>query len=204
MTRNEVEKLASKYGVESNQVEIILKQAGNNATEIAQYLKQAIPEYGELALDLALVLETEDLQTIKLNVLLDHLEGASIYEGIYTNEVFIEYVLQPRIAQERLQPYREFFQGSFTFDQQEMFLHNPREIKIWIDRHIIAVTDELEEDYPTPKAVFEAREGCLLARQILFAAMARSFGIAARLLPVEGRLEYLHEDEWRLVELNFC
>lgn len=201
LKKSDGQQIADGLGLEPEKVWSVLERARGNSREIAAFLEEAVPEFGSMALELANVLSPKDLTDTTKDALQDHLKGALLYEGIYPDENFIQHVLQPRVSLEVLRPYREFFQEEFTLSQQEAFLQNPLEIKTWINRHVATIPDGLVRGWPTPRGVYELRVGNFLAKQILFVAMARSFGIAAQISTVDGRAMYLHEEEW--VEVSF-
>ncbi|HKM43373.1 MAG TPA: transglutaminase-like domain-containing protein, partial [Limnochordia bacterium] len=188
--------LAVDLDIDSEKVWTLLEKARGNSHEIASYLKQAVPEYGKLALDLVDVLAAKDLVDTRSAILIDHLEGAYLYEELYPPEDFIQYMLQPRAAYESLGAYREFFQGRFTLDEQEILRHNPPVLKAWIDEYIAHVDEGTIRSWPTPKGVYMLRAGDALAKKILFVAMARSFGTPARISPIDDRLQYMDEERW--------
>lgn len=199
--QEEAEQLAQELQVDLEKVWSVLEKARGNSHEIARFLREAIPEHGPLALELLVALSAKDLTDTTGDILEDHLAGSLIYEGLYLDNDFVNYVLQPRVSLEVLRPYREFFQGEFSLDRQDVFRHNPLELKRWIEQKITPVADGLVRGWPTPRGTYELKAGHTLAKQILFVAMARSFGIPARLSPVDGKTQYLHEENW--VEVNF-
>ncbi len=188
--------LAAELGIDAKRVWEVLQRARGNSSEIADYLKKAVPQYGQLALELADVLSAKDLSDTTREILLDHLEGAYLYEELYPPDDFLQYMLQPRVAYESLGAYREFFQAQFTLDEQEILRHNPPVLKAWIDKYITHVEDGSVPAWPTPKGVYTLRAGDALAKKILFVALARSFGTPARISPIDGRLQYMDEDRW--------
>lgn len=194
-------RLGATLGLDGNKIWEVLERSRGNSGEIISFLEAGVSEYGELALDFLLSLAPKDLCDTKANVLIDHLANASIFEGLYSQTDFIEYIMQPRISWEPLRAYRHFFQTEFTLDRQDGFRHNPLELKAWIQRNIRQVPHEMVRGWPTPQGVYELKAGSELAQEILFVAMARSFGIPARLVPIDGRCQYLHEEHW--ISLDF-
>ena len=193
---------AKELGVDPEKVWTVLEKARGNSHAILDYLKQAVPEFGPMALELVGGLSAKDLTDTTTEILLDHLQGTLPYEELYPQEEFVNYILQPRITHEQLRGYRAFFQQHFTLDAQEICRHNPPLLKAWIDENITDVADGSVGGWPSPQGVYELGVGNDLARQILFVAMARSFGIPARLSPVDGELQYLHEETWTPLDLQ--
>ena len=189
VSQEQAEKLASELALDPSTVWSVLERARGNSHELVDFLRRAVPEFGFLALELASILGAKDLTDTTSTILLDHLQGALPYAESYTKGQFRQFVLQPRIALEVLRPYRRFFQGEFSQAQQEAFRRDPEMLRAWIEEQITPVDDGRVRGWPTPRGVYELRAGDVLAKQILFVAMARSFGVAARLSPIDGTLE---------------
>lgn len=200
VSRQQAQELASELGIDFDSVWSILEKARGNSPEIIEYLKTAVPEYDAMALELLRVLSAKDLTDTTKEILLDHLDGALPYEELYLPEDFINFILQPRVANEALGAYRGFFQQIFTLDSQEICRHNPILLKLWIDENIKHLETGSLPSWPNPQGTFELRAGHGIAKQILFVAMARSFGVPAQLSPIDGSAQYLHEDTWVRVD----
>ena len=194
--------IAFELGVDPERVWAVLEKARGNGGEITEFLRTAVPEHGPIALELAGVLSAKDLADTTGEILGDHLEGSLVYEELYPADVFIRYVLQPRVSLETLRPYRAFFQSEFTFNEQEDFMFDPQELKKWIDKHIIQIEDGSLRGWPSPKGIYELKAGSALGKHILFVAMARSFGIPARLSPIDGQVQYYYGEAWVEVDLQ--
>lgn len=199
--KEEAIKLGENLGLDKDMVWSVLEKSRGNSGEIIRFLEEVADEYGELALKFLLALAPKDLLDITSEILLDHLTNSFIYEGLYHDDDFINFILQPRISHEPLRAYREFFQGEFSLDRQDGFRHNPLELKKWIQQNIRHVSHDQVRGWPTPRGIYGLRVGSELSQKILFVAMARSFGIPARILTREGQCQYLHEDTW--ITLSF-
>lgn len=196
VSREKAGLLAIRLGVDPEKSCAVLERARGNSHALYEYLAQAVPEFGPMALELAHVLPAKDLIDTNADTLLDHLEGALPYEKFYPQEQFIKYVLQPRVSCESLRGYRTFFQREFSLEEQEAFRNNPLKLKAWIDAHIKTAEDGAVRGWPSPKGTYELGAGNQLAKQILFVAMARSFGAAARLSPIDGKVRSLSQGSW--------
>lgn len=200
VSQAESELLAARLGVEPQKVWAVLENARGNSHAIFAYLEQAVPEYGPLALELAHILAAKDLTDTTGEILLDHLTGALPFEKLYPREEFFKYVLQPRVSHEILRGYRQFFQEQFSQKEQETFRTEPLKLKEWIEANIKTAENGAVRGWPSPQGIFELGVGNQLAKEILFVAMARSFGAAARLSPVDGKVQYLVGDKWVQVD----
>lgn len=192
----EAAELATELGIDQTRTVAVLKKARGNSRAIAVFLQKADPRYRVDALELLAVLAAKDLTDTNGSILNDHLEGSLQYKGRYGAQDFRAYVLQPRISLEVLRPFRKFFQGQFTAKEQAQFRADPALIRTWIGKNIAPVEDASVIGWPTPQGIYELQAGDLTARQILFVALARSFGIAARLSPVDGKAQYLMGGSW--------
>ncbi len=193
---NEAAHVAAELGLDNDQTASILLQARGNGHAIAAFLRKVEPRLRFQALQLLTALTVKDLTDVNEKTLHDHLQGSLPYQGRYPAADFCAYVLQPRVSLEVLRPFRKFFQSRFTAKQQARFRANPAEIKAWMDKNITPLPEKRSNGWPTPRGVYELRAGDLIARKILFVALARSFGIAARLLMVDGKAQYLMGGAW--------
>lgn len=188
--------LGAKLQIDSDKTAAVLERARGNGPALAAFLQKADPRCRAAALDLLTVLAAKDLTDINAHTLHDHLSGSLPYQGRYSAADFRAYVLQPRISLEVLRPYRKFFRSRFTAKQRARFRADPAAIKVWIDKNINSVPQNGQNGWPTPRGVFELRAGDVTARRILFVALARSCGIAARLSAVDGTAQYLLQGIW--------
>ena len=100
-------------------------------------------------------------------------------------------MLNPRIEDELLRPYRKEILSYFTKDQIADFRENP--VKIWdyIKGHITAYPDnERETVMETPYECLVSGIGTNRSQKVLFVAIARTLGIPARLNPGSHVMEY--------------
>ena len=146
-------------------------------------------------------LSKKDLRDCKETVLEDHVTHVTAEEGRYPDEIFRKYVLCPRIQYEPLTKYRAFIQSLFTEEQKLAFQREVPLIWHYISMHI---EEKHEEEYgeliTTPAACLKLQAGSLLSKKILFVAIARSLGIAARLNPINEYIEYWKEGSFLAVE----
>ena len=158
------------------------------------------------------VLSEKDHTDCICSVLEEHLEAGKIYAkqyreqepdkrfaakpgtdaGAKTNwDLYIRFVLNPRIEDELLRPYRKEILSYFTKDQIADFRENP--VKIWnyIKGHITAYPDnERETVMETPYECLVSGIGTNRSQKVLFVAIARTLGIPARLNPGSHVMEY--------------
>ena len=94
---------------------------------------------------------------------------------------YINYVLNPRVEDELLRPYRKGILSFFTEEQKADFRTNPAEIWNYIQAHITAYPDnERETVMETPYECLVSGIGTQRSQKVLFVAIARTLGIPAR------------------------
>ncbi|NCC44960.1 MAG: hypothetical protein EOM18_15595 [Clostridia bacterium] len=96
--------------------------------------------------------------------------------------------------------YRKELRESFSEEDIERYQNDPRQIWKDIESNISTDPDEERASLITvPTAALKLRTASLMSKKILFAAIARSLGIAARLNPMDDSMEYWMEGEYHAV-----
>ena len=193
--------VARKVGAdEQSVVEIFRKSRGNHAC-IEQFLTEVSSEQMPMALALLNAVAEKDLRDVEIGVLRDHLRNtptARVEQSIHT-----AYVLNPRVSNEMLTPYKAFFQSVFSNRKRKQFAAQPQKWVEWCAGHLR--TDETwnpQSLCTSPEGVYAMRVSDAHSRNIFFVAGARSMGIPARIDEVTGKTQYLAENaKW--VDVNF-
>ena len=128
-------------------------------------------------------------------------EKSVAYTGVSGAEngynLYINYVLNPRVEDELLRPYRKGILSFFTEEQKAAFRTNPAEIWNYIQVHITAYPDnERETVMETPYECLVSGIGTERSKKVLFVAIARTLGIPARLNPDNKVMEYWVKDQF--------
>jgi transglutaminase-like putative cysteine protease len=132
------------------------------------------------AVKLLSLLSAKDLRDVRIGVLKDHL-----YESIDT----VPDVLNPRVANEELTAYKNFFFGRFYMDNIRMFRENPAKLREWVDDYVELDRREGMQRIPiSPRSVYWAKRADAYSRDIFYVACARGLGIPARLNEVTGEV----------------
>lgn len=143
------------------------------------------------------ILTEKDRTDCKAEVLEEHLQDAMRFQGQMSDNIFVPYVLNPRVDDEVLAPYRRAIRGRFSEAEQQEFRHTPEKIWEYIDENISSHPEnERTSVITTPAGCLKTGTGSGLSKKILFVAIARTFGIPARLNPVDGSMEYWNEGEF--------
>ena len=165
----------------------------------------------------------KDLRDTPADVLLDHLDNTpKIPENLYEIEktiskapselesLFYFFVMNPRIWNEYLTPYKKFFAKQIDASLAKAAQENPQALVEWVKQHITVRNDLNPQRIPMmPMGVWKARIADAHSRDIFFVAVARSLGIPARIEPVTGKVQYFcrgwfyvdfetnHRSHWR-------
>ncbi len=171
----------------------MLHLAGGNAGEIAAFYNEKSQELMPLAKELLKVLSEKDYKDVTANMLNKHFYGALGINAEH-DELFISYVMCPRIGYENLDDWRENIDKAFTAEQKEGFYMNPPSLMKYINEHY----REGEGRYydvltMTPADVINLGLSDEKGRSILFVAVMRTLGVPSRLNPCDGSAEYYRD-----------
>ena len=169
--------------------DILRKSRGNHAT-IVEFLSETPREEQELAFYLLSAISDKDLRDVSIDVLRDHLRNTArngAYDLVYRN-----YILNPRVSNEMLTPYKAFFRQQFDADKRQFFAGDPQRWVSWC-RENIKVDAEWNplSLCMSPQGVWNMRVADPHSRDIFFVAGARAIGIPARIDEVTGKTQYM-------------
>lgn len=170
--------------------ELLKKSRGNHAV-IKGFLQSVEGDKLTRALKLLSVISDKDLRDVEAAVLHDHLVNTLLLQSDAT---FYEYVLNPRVSNEKLTPYKAFFKESFTADERAAFAASPQDWVEWCRLNI--AIDGLwnpQQLCMSPQGVYAMRVCDAHSRNIFFVAGARSMGIPARIDVVTGKTQWLSQ-----------
>lgn len=188
------EELAGKYPEERE----ILRLAAGNFRQIYRFLERdKNPDRKSLLHSLS----EKDYRDLKAEVLETHLQEASQYRGEWEEkgkpEIYIRYILCPRIYLEELTSYREAIQKYFDAKEKEQFRNKPETIRTTVEE---IIRYDRKEDYSallsTPGGTLKSRFGNPVSREILCVAICRTLGIPARFHPVTQEAEIYREGDF--------
>jgi transglutaminase-like putative cysteine protease len=214
-TEEKAASLAAELSLDAETIKTLLLKSRGNGAEIEAFLRGVSAEQRPLAVALLETVSDKDLRDTPAATLFDHLhhtpsipaalhrqpssaDGLSVPE----TELFQRYVLNPRVANELLTPYKRFFAEQAPASLVDAAREDPQTLVDWVSRHI-AVRDELNpQRIPVmPAGVWKARIADARSRQIFFVALARSMGIPARIERVAGKVQY-YRNQWTDVDLD--
>lgn len=197
-TEEQAKELAAKLKIDEQKTIDFLIASRGNWKEIENFLCKVPSEKITVAMALLDIISAKDLRDTPASVLADHLNNADIID----DKEFIPYVLNPRVANEFLSPYRSYFQANMDKDIINQAKDNPQVLVDWLRKNI-KVNDAMNpQRIPiTPIGVFKARVADEASRSIFFVSLARSLGIPARIEKVARKVQYMKDEEW--VDVNF-
>ncbi|OAV67299.1 Alpha-L-fucosidase [Bacteroidales bacterium Barb6XT] len=190
--------LAATLGIDSAEtVKFMLGSRGNYA-EIEKFLRETPEEKLATAMSLLRVVSAKDLRDTPASVLADHLNNTPETDS----EHFERYILNPRIGNELLSPYKGQFASFLDAKTMEAVQNDPVLLVDWVRQHITVNEGLNPQRIPvSPAGVYKARTADKGSRDIFFIAAARTMGIAARFDPVARKVQYHSGMEW--TDVNF-
>ena len=186
-------------GHEKVVAQLLLKSRGNHVT-ISKFLSRVPREERELAYYLLLSISDKDLRDVSMPVLRDHLKH-TVRNGSY-DDIYRSYILNPRVSNEMITPYKEFFKGCFNADERRYFAGDPQRWVKWC-RENIKVDGQWNplSLCMSPRGVWDMRTADPHSRDIFFVSVARAMGIPSRIDEVTGKTQYLENNKW--VDVDF-
>ena len=156
---------------------------GNHHT-IQQFLNEAPNKL--MAEKLLGVLAKKDLRDIELAVLKDNQVAA-----VDTSDIYLKYVLCPRVELEWLTPYKAFFRKHMAD------IKSPAQLEAWCNQNIRIDNDHNPQGLRMqPMSVYREKLTDDLGRNIFFVSVARSLGMPARINEVNGKPQYYADGRW--------
>lgn len=196
-TEKRLKKVNAFFGEEAGNA---LENSKGNYEEMQKFLNAKTPHvlWKKALLD---QLSYKDFRDCKGEVLLEHLDEACVWSHTVPQEIFANYILNPRISREQQSAYRKAIREFFTEKQKSQFQKDPTEIWNWIQTQIQEEPSyEYDELLTTPAGALRYRTASLESKKILFVAICRTFGIPARLHPLDGEMQYYGENGFLTVD----
>lgn len=180
---------------------ILEKSRGNHSA-----IDELLVDFQQSPRDLIAILQSlteKDWRDLDPSVIKSHIEAICPEQSLTPWEA--RYLYGPRIATEALTPWASYFrieaqqQGTLSSQELQAFWQNPKAIIDWIERNIrLRADDNPKRLYISPIMSHRYRLADSPSRDLLFVAMARSFGTAARVDEITGKPQYaLKPEEWQ-------
>ena len=166
--------------------------ARGNFKEIEDFLKVPVADEMQIWKEKMLkVISKKDFRDCQCSVLQEHLEYAIPFSKDYEEEIFISYVLNPRIELEPMTAYRDYITHHYTESQKDLMKKCPNLIWEMIEEHIQSdETFGYSNITTSPVGCLKLQRASERSKKILFVAICRTLGIPARLNPIDQMVEY--------------
>lgn len=199
MTPEKARALARELGIDAEQTTRYLTASRGNWKEIEKFLRQAPAAKRASALALLSEISSKDLRDTPASVLSDHLNNSSSADSLHFNA----YVLNPRVNNEMLTPYKSLIQKEASPELVKAAQANPQALVEWCNKEIELVDNLNPQRIPVmPVGVWKAHVADAASRDIFFVALCRSLGIPARIETVTGKVQYHHHNLWTDVDFR--
>lgn len=193
----EVTSLAESKNINKNTSWSSIKNSQGNWKEIQEFIKKSNSGF---ELNLLELIASKDLRDAKSSILIDHIENTIAkfpIEAYSSKEIYLKYVLNPRIKNEWLTAYRGYLQEQFSSKLKGSRLEKVELTRSWILEKVEINESENYYSLPiTPKGVHELKISNEESRDVFFVALCRSLGIPSRLEPAEKTPQYYSGDKW--------
>lgn len=202
ITSDTVASLAQAWGLNNEALQTVMKEARGNYQAVRDFLAQTPNEERQLALRLLQIIAEKDRRDVPTNVLHDHLKHTP-REQTLRQDLFENYVLNPRISNELLTPYKQFFREALDSALVATYKAQPSLWEAWC-RDSIQIDNVWNPQAlcMSPEGVWKMRQTDKHSRDIFFVAVARSMGIPARIDAVTGKTQYWQANGWKDAQLS--
>lgn len=192
--------LAARYSADSSEIIGIITRSMGNYKEITSFLSAIPDSLHSIAVSMLKILPDKDLRDTKMSILKDHLiygmKGRKAIDNV-DNKLFLNYVLNPRVANEMLAPWRQFLLRSLPVQLKKDAPGNPSVIISYLNNNLVMADSENYYQTPlTPVGVMELKVSDTDSRAICFVTICRSLGIPSRLEPGRNIPQYFLNNDW--------
>ncbi len=196
-----VAEFTHRLKLDEKRVQPIFRKSYGNWREIADFLAKAPINKQDWAIRLLECISEKDIRDTKSDILMDHLANSFNYNNYLSSsnpDLFAQYLLNGRIANEMMLPWRKFLQEKFGYEFTMQFKADPSVLIDCIKKNILLDNQaNLHSRAPlSPRGVFEIKVADKRSRDIFFVAVCRSLGQAARLNTETSIPQYLFHNEW--------
>ncbi len=175
----------------------IMRRACGNWEDIQRFLffNSDVSQRRQTAEKMLELMNDKDIRDTRWDILNDHTIG---FNGCCAmGDPQYEYVLNPRVANEMITPYRSVLKGYFG----EGVL-NIGEV-VTVAKNIRILDYMNPQRIPvTPVGVARLGSADARSRDIFFVALCRTYGIPARLDPIDGQTQYWEDGSWKDILLD--
>ncbi len=199
MKPEEAKLMAIKRNADTTGIMAAFARSMGNFKEIEKFLEETPDSLLTFALSMLAILPDKDLRDGKASIFTDHLFNA-LKKGKPANsddKIFLDYVLNPRVANEMLSPWRGYFNQKLPAGLIQGAVSDPGLVAGYLEQNITIDNDDNYYKTPlTPVGVNELKVSDELSRSICFVAICRSLGIPSRLEPGSNVPQYFMNSAW--------
>lgn len=194
--------IADRLDIDGEALSSVLTDSRGNHAAIVECLERLSPRQRATAVTMLRYVSEKDRRDILPEVIADVARNA-VPNDRPDPDVYNRYVLNPRVENEYLRPWRGPLAGVFH-DRAPEFKADPSKITEWIKQNITPADNENPLRLRmSPIAVLKAGKADALSRNIFFVAVARTVGLPARIDPVTATTQYSTDgNHWIDVDLD--
>lgn len=177
---------------EKAQLRQIMKLSRGNRKEIADFLSRPTdgnwPERWKL--DILNSLREKDYLDITADILEENCTQAAGFAERYEEEIFVPYILCPRVENEMIRPFRSFINSWLAEEEKTAMTKDPSLVWKRVSETLKA-DDSLEYGnlITSAKGALTSGYGSMLTQKVVSVQILRTLGIPARLNPEDNLLE---------------
>jgi len=200
MNKQDAKLLSVKLGIDTGRTSVIISRSMGNYKEVSSFLAKTPDSLRKTALEMLEILPDKDLRDTKEKILSDHINKSlrvPWLSGVNGDALYLNYVLNPRIANEKLVAWRSYFLKEFVVQMISDFINDPLLIVKYLNENIKILNDANYYKTPlTPNGVIELKVSDSGSRSICFVAICRTLGIPSRLEPGSNVPQYFRNEKW--------
>lgn len=180
----------------------IMKQACGNQKEIAEFLTRPTEgNYPEsFKLTILNSLREKDYLDTTADTLVEYCLQAVPYVNDYSEDIFVPYILCPRVDNEMIRPCRSFLNGWFTEDQKAELKQNPAKVWEMVSGLITKSGVEYGNLITSVEGALTGGYASIITKKVVAAQILRFLGVPARLNPEDHILEIWKDGEFVALE----
>lgn len=201
VTDAKARELAKSWGLPADKVSHFLVGSRGNYATIMSFINGANDK--ERAMSLLEVISDKDLRDVSMDVLADHFNNSPENDGD-NSKFYFENVMNPRIDNEMIEPYKACLQNAFKKLDVKSFKADPYKWAEWVKNNIKVIAGWNPQNLRMmPTSVWQYRCADADSRDLFFVAGARAMGIYARKDVVTGKVQWASEkDVWHDVQFE--
>lgn len=189
-TEEDSRAFAEAHGLDARLVVPLLTRSRGNYATLQSFLADVSPDEASTAIRLLQMLSEKDLRDVEPAALDEHFR-LRVKDSDCAPAIYDPYLLNPRIANEMLLPYKEVIRQAFTEEEAEAIRQQPSLLADWCREHVQLHNEWNPQRIPlSPAGVCRARVADDYSLQIFYVAAARSLGVPARIDEVTGKVQY--------------